>query len=222
MEKQREEQQQRRFCRHALPARRKLLFVGPPPPAGSGRERSLEGDLELSSSRLEWLFAADQTSPSQGAVRCEELLRLTAAPWGSNSSAPANCSSSCQRRSARQRSPRPSQDGRKSGRSARAARHWASAVLQRGAAALQTIVQGMMKPPPNAEERQSGHFPWFSSPALPTLHRANPFGYRSPTGPKWIPFHSTQPTLVRRIATHWDSRGGQAANCDTLQSSPRR
>jgi RNA polymerase sigma-70 factor (ECF subfamily) len=43
------------------------------------RERSLEGDLELSSSRLECLFAADQTSPSQRAVRCEELLRLAAA-----------------------------------------------------------------------------------------------------------------------------------------------
>jgi RNA polymerase sigma-70 factor, ECF subfamily len=44
-----------------------------------GRERSLEGDLELSSSRLEHLFAADQTSPSQRAVRGEELLRLAAA-----------------------------------------------------------------------------------------------------------------------------------------------
>lgn len=44
-----------------------------------GRERSLEADLELSSSRLECLFAADQTSPSQRAVRCEELLRLAAA-----------------------------------------------------------------------------------------------------------------------------------------------
>lgn len=44
-----------------------------------GRERSLENDLELSSSRLECLFAADQTSPSQRAVRGEELLRLAAA-----------------------------------------------------------------------------------------------------------------------------------------------
>jgi len=44
-----------------------------------GRERSLEAELELSSSRLECLLAADQTSPSQRAVRCEELLRLGAA-----------------------------------------------------------------------------------------------------------------------------------------------
>jgi len=44
-----------------------------------GRERSLEVELELSSARLEGLLAADQTSPSQGAVRCEELLRLAAA-----------------------------------------------------------------------------------------------------------------------------------------------
>jgi RNA polymerase sigma-70 factor (ECF subfamily) len=44
-----------------------------------GRERSLAGDLELSSSRLECLLAADQTSPSQRAIRCEELLRLAAA-----------------------------------------------------------------------------------------------------------------------------------------------
>jgi RNA polymerase sigma-70 factor (ECF subfamily) len=43
------------------------------------RERSLEADLELSSSRLECLFVADQTSPSQRAVRGEELLRLAAA-----------------------------------------------------------------------------------------------------------------------------------------------
>jgi RNA polymerase sigma-70 factor (ECF subfamily) len=44
-----------------------------------GRERSLAGALEQSSSRLERLFAADQTSPSQRAVRCEELLQLAAA-----------------------------------------------------------------------------------------------------------------------------------------------
>ena len=44
-----------------------------------GREHSLEAELELASSRLECLLAADQTSPSQCAVRCEELLRLGAA-----------------------------------------------------------------------------------------------------------------------------------------------
>ncbi len=41
-----------------------------------GRERSLEAELERSSSRLESLLAADQTSPSERAVRGEELLRL--------------------------------------------------------------------------------------------------------------------------------------------------
>jgi RNA polymerase sigma-70 factor (ECF subfamily) len=44
-----------------------------------GRERSLEGGLELSASRLECLLVGDQTSPSQRAVRCEELLLLAAA-----------------------------------------------------------------------------------------------------------------------------------------------
>jgi RNA polymerase sigma-70 factor, ECF subfamily len=44
-----------------------------------GRERSLEGDLEQSSARLACLIAADQTSPSQRAERCEDLLRLAAA-----------------------------------------------------------------------------------------------------------------------------------------------
>jgi RNA polymerase sigma-70 factor (ECF subfamily) len=43
------------------------------------RERSLEAELERSSSRLECLLTADQTSPSQRAVRGEELLRLAAA-----------------------------------------------------------------------------------------------------------------------------------------------
>ena len=41
-----------------------------------GRERSLEADLDLSSSRLEGLLAADQSSPSERAGRAEELLRL--------------------------------------------------------------------------------------------------------------------------------------------------
>jgi RNA polymerase sigma-70 factor, ECF subfamily len=41
-----------------------------------GRERSLEAELERSSSRLEGLLAADLTSPSEGAIRGEELLRL--------------------------------------------------------------------------------------------------------------------------------------------------
>jgi RNA polymerase sigma-70 factor (ECF subfamily) len=40
-----------------------------------GRERSLEAELELSSSRLN-VFAADHSSPSERAVRGEELLRL--------------------------------------------------------------------------------------------------------------------------------------------------
>ncbi len=41
-----------------------------------GRERSLEAELDRSSSRLEGLLAADLTSPSERAVRGEELLRL--------------------------------------------------------------------------------------------------------------------------------------------------
>ncbi len=44
-----------------------------------GRERSLEAEMELSSSRLECLLAADQTSPSGRAIRAEELLRLARA-----------------------------------------------------------------------------------------------------------------------------------------------
>jgi RNA polymerase sigma-70 factor (ECF subfamily) len=40
------------------------------------RERALEAELEQSSSQLEGLLAADLTSPSERAVRCEELLRL--------------------------------------------------------------------------------------------------------------------------------------------------
>jgi RNA polymerase sigma-70 factor (ECF subfamily) len=44
-----------------------------------GRERSLEAELDLSSSQLEGLLVADHTSPSQRAVRSEELLRLAGA-----------------------------------------------------------------------------------------------------------------------------------------------
>jgi RNA polymerase sigma-70 factor (ECF subfamily) len=44
-----------------------------------GRERSLDGELERSSARLESLLVADQTSPSERAVRGEELLRLAQA-----------------------------------------------------------------------------------------------------------------------------------------------
>jgi RNA polymerase sigma-70 factor (ECF subfamily) len=43
------------------------------------REQSLEAELEQSSSRLECLLVADQTSPSGRASRYEELLRLTQA-----------------------------------------------------------------------------------------------------------------------------------------------
>ena len=43
------------------------------------REHSLEVELGLSSSRLGCLLAADQTSPSQRAVRGEDVLRLAAA-----------------------------------------------------------------------------------------------------------------------------------------------
>jgi RNA polymerase sigma-70 factor (ECF subfamily) len=43
------------------------------------RERSLEAELDASSSRLEVLLAADQSSPSERAVRCEEILRLAGA-----------------------------------------------------------------------------------------------------------------------------------------------
>lgn len=43
------------------------------------RERSLEGELERSSSRLNSLLVADQSSPSERAVRGEELLRLSQA-----------------------------------------------------------------------------------------------------------------------------------------------
>jgi RNA polymerase sigma-70 factor (ECF subfamily) len=44
-----------------------------------GREQALVDDLEQSSVRLEHLLAADQASPSQRAIRCEELLGLARA-----------------------------------------------------------------------------------------------------------------------------------------------
>jgi RNA polymerase sigma-70 factor (ECF subfamily) len=47
-----------------------------------GRERSLEAELERSATRVERLLAADQTSPSERAVRGEELLRLAQALAG--------------------------------------------------------------------------------------------------------------------------------------------
>jgi RNA polymerase sigma-70 factor (ECF subfamily) len=45
----------------------------------AARERSLEAALDASSARLEAWLAADQSSPSQRAVRQEELLRLAEA-----------------------------------------------------------------------------------------------------------------------------------------------
>src|SRR5262249_56913673 len=43
------------------------------------RERSLNAELERSASRLDGLLAADQTSPSERAVRREGLVRLAQA-----------------------------------------------------------------------------------------------------------------------------------------------
>jgi RNA polymerase sigma-70 factor, ECF subfamily len=45
----------------------------------AGRERSLHVELDQSSSRLEGMLAADQSSPSERAVRADELLRLARA-----------------------------------------------------------------------------------------------------------------------------------------------
>jgi RNA polymerase sigma-70 factor, ECF subfamily len=45
----------------------------------ANRERSLELELDQSSSRMEGLLAADQSSPSERAVRTDELLRLARA-----------------------------------------------------------------------------------------------------------------------------------------------
>jgi RNA polymerase sigma-70 factor (ECF subfamily) len=44
-----------------------------------GRERSLEADLDQSSTRLEVMIAADQSTPSERAVRGDEVLRLARA-----------------------------------------------------------------------------------------------------------------------------------------------
>src|SRR5262249_33103653 len=48
----------------------------------AGRERSLQAAVEESSARLEALLAAEQTSPSERAVRHEELRRLAEALAG--------------------------------------------------------------------------------------------------------------------------------------------
>jgi RNA polymerase sigma-70 factor (ECF subfamily) len=45
----------------------------------AARERSLEHELDQSSSRLEGFLAVDQSSPSERAVRTDELLRLARA-----------------------------------------------------------------------------------------------------------------------------------------------
>src|SRR6516165_4942022 len=45
----------------------------------AGRERSIQASVEDSSARLEALLAADQTSPSERAVRHEEVCRLAEA-----------------------------------------------------------------------------------------------------------------------------------------------
>ena len=80
-----------------------------------GRERSLEAEMELSSSRLECLLAADQTSPSGRAIRAEERLRLARA-WRASRKTSAGSSSCITSRDSRSRtSPsRPAGPGRPS------------------------------------------------------------------------------------------------------------
>ena len=48
----------------------------------AARERSLDAELDRSSSRMESLLAAEQSSPSERAVLSEELLRLAQALRG--------------------------------------------------------------------------------------------------------------------------------------------
>jgi RNA polymerase sigma-70 factor (ECF subfamily) len=63
----------RKILANALAAAARRLHAQARDPA---RERSLDAELEHSTSRLERVLAADQTSPSERVVRGEELLRL--------------------------------------------------------------------------------------------------------------------------------------------------
>jgi RNA polymerase sigma-70 factor (ECF subfamily) len=60
------------LARNLLDEARKLKRVG----YDATRERSLEAALEASSGRLEAWLAAEQSSPSEHAVRKEQLLQL--------------------------------------------------------------------------------------------------------------------------------------------------
>ncbi len=62
-------------------------------PTARMRERSLEAGLEQSSRRLEAILAADQTSPSQKAIRHEQLIRLADAlpSFPTTSGRPSSC-----------------------------------------------------------------------------------------------------------------------------------